>query len=242
VPACPFADAQARTNLCRELSVITLDQFAPEKAGDASEDGPWTPPQPSATVAARGSRWRYTNGVATTTPKTWTDEELMALPDDGKYELVDGELIHVSPAGARHGDIVAELLVRVRVFAKQHKLGHVFDGQTGFRLPAGNLRSPDVSFVEAARLPEGIPAGFLHLPPDLAVEVLSPTDRAGDLAQKVGEYLGVGVRLVWVIDPEKGTAVAYEPGGTPYTVRKGDALQGRDVLPGFTCPLLDLLA
>jgi len=179
--------------------------------------------------------------VAATTEKTWTDDELMALPDDAKYELVDGELLRASPAGGRHGDIVAELLSRIRIFVKERRLGHVFDGQTGFRLPDGNLRSPDVSFVAAERLAGGIPAGFLHLAPDLAVEVLSPTDQAGDVAHKVGEYLSVGVRLLWVIDPERSAAVVYRPGITPNTVRVDAALDGADVLPGFACPLREIL-
>jgi Uma2 family endonuclease len=76
--------------------------------------------------------------------------------------------------------------------------------------------------------------------PDLAVEVLSPTDRAGELAHKVGEYLAVGVRLLWVIDPEKGTGVVYRPGAPPRIVRKDGALDGADVVPGFSCPLAGL--
>ena len=175
--------------------------------------------------------------VATTTHKTWTDEELMALPDDGKYEVVDGELLHMSPAGGRHGDVVAEILAQIRIFAKEGRLGYVFDGQTGFRFPDGNLRSPDASFVAAAGLPEGVPAGFLHVAPDLAVEVLSPTDRAGEIAHKVGEYMGVGVKLLWVIDSEERAAVVYRPGTLPRTVRRDGALDGEDVLPGFSCPL-----
>jgi Uma2 family endonuclease len=178
--------------------------------------------------------------VSTTTQKTWTDEELMALPGDGKYELVDGELHHMSPAGGRHGHLVTRLLAQIHMFVMERKLGHVFDGQTGFRFPDGNLRSPDVSFVAAGRLPEGIPAGFLHVAPDLAVEVLSPTDRAGDIAHKVGDYLAVGVRLLWVIDPEKNTAVVYCPRTPPRTVRRDGALDGEDVLPGFSCPLAAL--
>jgi Uma2 family endonuclease len=179
--------------------------------------------------------------VATTTHKSWTDDELMALPGEGRYELVDGELVHMSPAGARHGDVVAELVLRIRAFAKQHGLGHVFEGQTGYRFPDGNLRSPDVSFVAAGRLGDGVPAGFLHVAPDLAVEVLSPADRPGDVAHKVGDYLGVGVRLLWVVDPEKGAAVVYRPGHTPRSIRLDGALEGEDVLPGFSCPLQELL-
>jgi Uma2 family endonuclease len=183
--------------------------------------------------------WAYTWDVVSTTQKTWTDEELLALPDDGRYELVDGELVRMSPAGGRHGDIVAELLARVRVFVKERKLGHVFDGQTGFRLPDGNLRSPDVSFVAAARLPEGVPVGFLHVAPDLAVEVLSPGDRAADVARKVAEYLNVGVQLLWVIDPEQRAAVVYRPGRAPGRP-ENDILDGDPVLPGFVCPLAAL--
>jgi Uma2 family endonuclease len=179
--------------------------------------------------------------VATTAQKTWTDEELMALPGDGKYELVDGELLRMSPAGGRHGEIVLRLAARLLGFVAERKLGHVFDGQTGFRFPDTNLRSPDVSFVATDRLPDGVPAGFLHVAPDLAVEVLSPSDRAADLAHKVAEYLAVGVRLLWVIDPEKETAVVYRTGSTPRTVRQDGVLDGEDVLPGFCCALSGLL-
>lgn len=179
--------------------------------------------------------------VVTATQKVWTDEELLALPDDGKYELVDGELLRMSPAGARHGDVVAALLSRLHAFVRERMLGRVFDGQTGFRLPDGNVRSPDVSFVAAAQLPAALPAGFLGVAPDLAAEVLSPTDRPADLAHKVAEYLAVGVRLLWVIDPENATAVVYRPGQRPDTVRLEGALEGEDVVPGFSCPLREIL-
>jgi Uma2 family endonuclease len=178
--------------------------------------------------------------VSATPHKDWTDDELMALPDDGKYELIDGELVYMSPAGGRHGAIAVELSMRIRAFAGEHGLGRVFDGQTGFRLANGNLRSPDVSFVQGSRLPEGIPSGFLHLAPDLAIEILSPDDRAADVARKVAEYLSVGVRLLWVIDPETSTAVVYRPGAAPRSPEAG-TLDGEDVLPGFACVLSGLL-
>jgi Uma2 family endonuclease len=177
-----------------------------------------------------------------TSTRIWTDEELLALPDDGKYELVDGELLYMSPAGARHGRIISRLNVALGTFVNSRGSGDVFDGQTGYRWAAagGNLRSPDLSFVAAGRLEQGIPTGFIHLAPDLAIEVLSPSERAGEIAQKVAEYLSVGVRLLWVIDPEKNSAVVYRPGLRPRTVRGTESLEGEDVLPGFAHPLADI--
>ena len=146
--------------------------------------------------------------------KVWTDDELMRLPDDGyKYELVDGALV-VSPAGGRHGRTIVRLTLRLGAFVVAHGLGEVFDSSTGYRLPGGNLRVPDLSFVARSRLPGGrAPIGFLYVAPDLAVEVLSLDDRPRLIADKVGEYLAAGVRLVWVIDPERGERPPIEPTG-----------------------------
>src|SRR5437867_1835363 len=134
-----------------------------------------------------------------TTTRTVTDAELMSLPRDGrKYELVDGE-IRVSPAGVRHGQVIVRLTVRLGAFVAERRLGDVLDSSTGFRLPGGNVRSPDVAFVAAGRFPGGkTPEGFGELAPDLAVEVLSPDDSARYVFDKVGEYLRAGTRLVWV--------------------------------------------
>ena len=96
------------------------------------------------------------------------------MPKDGqKYELVDGE-IRMSPAGGRHGQVIVRLSARLERFVSERGLGAVLDSSTGFRLPGGNVRSPDVSFIAAARLPQGkVPEDFPNLAPDLAVEVLS---------------------------------------------------------------------
>jgi Uma2 family endonuclease len=185
--------------------------------------------------------------VATTTQHV-TDEDLLGLPRDGqKYERVDGQ-IRVSPAGFRHGAVIVRLTIRLGAFVAEHGLGHVVESSTGFRWPGrhadrpDNVRSPDVSFVAAGRLPdEREPEGFAALAPDLAVEVLSPGDRRGDVMEKVGEYLDVGTRLVWVIDPEKRTAAAYRSLTDVRVLAEGDSLDGEDVVPGFVCPLKDVL-
>ena len=177
------------------------------------------------------------------TTKVWTDDELMQLPDDGyKYELVDGALV-VSPAGGRHGRTIVRLTVRLGAFVAAGGLGEVFDSSTGYRLHGGNLRVPDLSFVAGSRLPGGrAPVGFLYVAPDLAVEVLSPDDRPRLVAAKVVEYLAVGVRLVWVIDPETERATAHRADGTTQEISSGGVLDGEDVIPGFSCPLSELFA
>jgi Uma2 family endonuclease len=175
------------------------------------------------------------------TARVLTDEQLMQTPQDGrKYELVDGELV-VSPAGGRHGKVTVRLVVRLGGFVESHDLGHVFDSSTGYVLPGGNRRAPDVSFVASGRFPgEDVPRGFIELPPDLAVEVLSPGDDPRKVMDKIGEYLQSGVRLVWVIDPETRRAVAYRSLTAVHDIPSEGALSGEDVVPGFACPLASL--
>jgi Uma2 family endonuclease len=171
-----------------------------------------------------------------------TEEELRLTPQDGrKYELVDGE-IRVSPAGTRHGEVSAKLLARLTLFVERHEAGHVFDSSTGFRLPKGNVRAPDVSFVARGRFEGDVPPdGFSPVPPDLAVEVLSPDDRSRQLLDKLGEYLDAGVRLVWVVDPRSRSASTYRSLLDVRRLGTADALDGEDVLPGFRCPLEEIV-
>jgi Uma2 family endonuclease len=177
-----------------------------------------------------------------TTARTATETDLLRTPRDGrKYELVDGE-IRVSPAGSRHGAVCLRIAARLLAFVEDGRLGHVFEGSTGFRLPGGNVRSPDASFVARGRF-EGDtpPETFSPVPPDLAVEVLSPDDRPRQILDKVGEYLECGVRLVWVIDPKARTATVYASLSDVRHLGPDDELDGQDVLPGFRCRLEDVL-
>jgi Uma2 family endonuclease len=177
-----------------------------------------------------------------------TDEELLQAPRDGqKYERVDGD-IRVTPAGFRHGAVSMQLGARLLAFVTERGLGHVVDSSTGFRWPgrkAGrpdNVRSPDVSFVASGRFPdERWPVGFAALAPDLAVEVLSPNDNSRDVLEKVGEYLLAGTRMVWVIDPETRTAAIHRSLTDVRFVGAAELLDGEDVVPGFVCPLKDVL-
>ena len=103
------------------------------------------------------------------------------------------------------------------------------------------VRKPDVSFIIRDRLPaEQLDEGFLTLPPDLAVEVVSPSDLAYEVEEKVEEYLGVGVRLVWVVYPTTRTIHIHRRDGSTAVVRSPDELNGEDLLPGFVCRVGDI--
>lgn len=173
-----------------------------------------------------------------------TAEDLADLPDDGgRYELVDGELHEMTPAGFDHGDIAAEALVAIKNFVRARNLGKVLAAETGFTLRRGpdTVRAPDVAFVRADRVPprDGR-VGFVELAPDLVVEVVSPGDRAAMVNAQALQWLDAGVRLVWVVYPQSASAVAHTPDGVAHVVRGDGVLDGGDVLPGFALPLRDL--
>ena len=175
--------------------------------------------------------------------RPYTADELFLLPKDGcKYELVKGEL-RVSPAGLRHEKIVMKLGQLLLNFVEQYHHGEVYGSSAGFKLPSGDVRSPDVSFVRSERLPGGqTPAGFADFLPDLAVEVISPTDRITDIAEKIGEYLMHGVQMVWLVHPDAQTVTVYQSMTEVMTFHATDELHGDPVLPGFACRVQDLFA
>jgi len=175
------------------------------------------------------------------TTRVISDEELLRLPKDGnKYEVVDGEL-RVSPAGWAHERVVASLTAQMATHAKVHRLGDVLGSNALYILPSGNKRAPDITFVASGRLEGAVGEAWLSLVPDLAVEVRSPRDSARRLLDTVGEYLAAGVRLVWVIDPERRSAAAYRSPTDVREIGPGGALEGDDVLAGFRCPLSEIL-
>jgi Uma2 family endonuclease len=166
------------------------------------------------------------------TKKVWTDEELMRIKHEGKVELVDGEVKLMTPAGAEQGAISMDLATRLNNYVRRHKLGRIFDAQTGFR-PFENMRAPDISFVSKGKLPERLPKGFLRVAPDLAVEVLGPEEKVSDYDGKVAEYLSWGVRLIWLVDPNTETVTVVRANGEREVLKGNDVLTGEDVVPGF---------
>jgi Uma2 family endonuclease len=175
--------------------------------------------------------------------KVWTDQELMALPDDGnKYELVDGELI-VSNSGLEHGYIAVILGSALYSFVVSRKLGVVLDSSTAFTMKTGNKRSPDISFLGKERLQglKKLPKGFGQGAPDLAVEILSPSNTTAEIHGKIVEYLENGTKLIWVINPEEEYVLVYKSNPSPdRLLRFVDILSGEEILPDFSFPVADL--
>jgi len=178
-----------------------------------------------------------------TDKKLWTDEEFMALPNDGhRYEIVNGELIDMGNSGALHGYVCSTLMILLGGYVRIQKLGAMFDSSTAFNMKNGNKRSPDISFFAKERL-QGItelPA-FLEGAPDLAIEVLSPGNTVEEIHDKLVEYFENGTRLAWVIHPSEHYILVYRCAQEPDRLLKSvDALDGEDIIPGFTLPVADL--
>jgi Uma2 family endonuclease len=177
--------------------------------------------------------------------KVWTDEEFMALPDDGgRYELVDEEVVDMGNSGMEHGNISAYLCGLIELYVRPKKLGVTCDSSTAFTLKSGNKRSPDVSFVSKERLQglRRLPKGFFQGAPDLAVEVISPSNTFEEIYTKLVEYFDNNCRVVWVINPDERSVVVYRQPQPDRLLKMTDSLDGEEVIPGFTLPVAELFA
>ena len=172
----------------------------------------------------------------------WTDEELLSLSTDSdvRYELWDGKIIAMPPARPRHGMVTSQLIYLLGCHVYEHKLGRLFEGQTGFRLSFDYCFEPDVSFVSNERMKHILPAGLdglFHSAPDLAVEVLSPSDSITKTERRMELYLAYGGRLAWMVDPKYKTVRVYRPGQKFESFSGERFLTGNSVLPGFRVSL-----
>jgi len=178
------------------------------------------------------------------TKATVTAEDFYNLPDHGGHnELVKGEIVPTSPAGTQHGKIAMRIGCYIGNHVEEHSLGEVYAAETGFTIEEDpdTVRAPDAAFVARDRIPpEGEPAGFWKIAPDLVVEVVSPFDQIGDVQAKITEYLRAGVRLVWLVEPQTRTVTVYKSLDDARILLREDTLDGGDVLPGFTLPLAKL--
>ncbi len=175
-----------------------------------------------------------------------TAEAFWEMPDPpGKrLELVDGEVIEVSPTTMLHGVIVTTVARMFDEFVRLHHLGIVASGDVGHVLRRGPdmVRAPDVSFVTWEHVPEsGLPErGFWEGSPTLAVEVVSPDDRATDVHAKVQHFLEAGTRRVWALWPSQRSVTVYDPNGGARELGPEAQLDGGGVLPGFAVRVGDL--
>ena len=179
-------------------------------------------------------------------PGTATEQDLQDAIDErrGLFELVDGTLVEKA-VGYESALLTVPLLAALHAFVRSRKLGRVTGPDGVLRMEAGLFRAPDVSFVSWKRFPDRgrMPAAaFPNLIPDLAVEVLSPSNTPAEMKRKREEYLRNGVRLVWIVDPKTRTVAVYAPRRKPVVLTESDTLDGGKVLPGFTLSLAELFA
>lgn len=170
-------------------------------------------------------------------------DDLLAMTAGDCYELINGTLVK-REMGSLSSWVGGKLLRLIGSFGEDHNLGWAFPADAGYQCFADDpdkVRKPDVSFVLRGRLPnEQVPEGWIRIPPDLAVEVLSPNDLATVIDVKVKEYLDAGVRIVWVVNPETRTVIVHRADGSVSKLLENGELSGEDVLPGFECRVAEI--
>jgi Uma2 family endonuclease len=186
--------------------------------------------------------------MATNRMPTFSADDVLRMsipPELSGYELVNGELEPVTPAGLLHGRIASRLAVRLEAHVRQQQTAGCVYVEAGFvlglRRDPERLRGPDVSFVSQAQLDGagGEPEGFFHGAPDLAVEIES-AERQKAMQQRIQDYLDAGTPLLWVIHAETSSATVYHTDGSARLLREADLLDGGTVLPGLLIPLREL--
>jgi Uma2 family endonuclease len=179
-----------------------------------------------------------------TTAKLLTAEDLWNMPDHGgHHELVNGELTPMSPTSGEHGVRTFNIAALLGAFIRANDLGVGLGAETGFIISRDpdTIRAPDCAFVHKNRIPaSGVPKKYWPGAPDLAVEVLSPSDSASEVLEKIDEWLTAGTRLVWVIDPERKVVSVHAPNRLTQKFRLTDHLSGEDVLPGLTLSVAEI--
>jgi Uma2 family endonuclease len=164
--------------------------------------------------------------------------------DDLRTELLDGVLVKRSPPGYPHGRVQATASYLLLDFVRPRNLGEVF-GEIGFilRRNPDRVHAPDLGFIARDRIPHGgLGRGFVDFPPDLVVEIVSPSDRCSEIEEKVQEWLRFGAHIVWLVRTEPRTVTVSEAGREPLTLTEADVLTAEPVLPGFRVPIRDLFA
>ena len=169
-------------------------------------------------------------------PTTMTVEEFLARDIEG-YEYIKGELVPMSSPSLGHAKISARITHYLFTYVSENQLGDVFV-EAGFKVGDRGMK-PDVAFISTARLPEDESKGS-PIPPDFAVEVVSPTDVQWRVTEKVQAYLDAGTQMVWVVESVMKTVTVYCSQTDIKVFTGGDTLTGEDVVPGFSCRVVQL--
>jgi Uma2 family endonuclease len=168
-----------------------------------------------------------------------TAEEFIRLHgDESGVELVNGRVVRLPMPGGVHGEVSSNAHALIREAVKRAGLGRTYVNDTFIRTKPDGVRGADVCFVSYARLPKDRPRGKgpLGVPPDLVVEVRSPSDRIKDVSAKAYEYLEAGVGAVLVLDPDTESAAVFRPDELPQRFSNGDEVSLADVIPGLAVP------
>ena len=178
--------------------------------------------------------------------RVMTADDLWRRPNDGcRHELLRGELRTMTPAGFEHGAIVVNITAPLAEHVKSQRLGDVCGAETGFKIAVDpdTVLAPDAAFVRRERIAaSGRPIGFWPGAPDLAVEVLSPSDTVYAVDEKVEAWLSAGSTAVWIVNPHRRTVTIHRSGTAVRTLSGADTLEGEDVVPGFRVPVADIFA
>jgi len=163
-----------------------------------------------------------------------TGDELARMPDHELTELIDGRIVPLSPTNSEHGRIEFRVAALINSIVSTQNLGLIMVGEVGIftRWNPDRVRGADIVFISHEQYDRRTKTrGFLDVAPELVVEILSP--ERPDTAQKVLEYLEIGVRLVLVVDPDTRTIAAHRRDGSLNQYRESDAVPCEDVVPGF---------
>ena len=174
----------------------------------------------------------------------WTAVDLLRLPDDGHhYELMEGELFRISPTSIRHGRYATRFGGTIERFVDDAGIDGIVGTEIGFLVARDpdTVLAPDIAFISADRLPPDADLdSFAPVAPDLAVEIVSPSDRGSEVLEKVLLYLDAGTRLVWVLLPKRTAVMVYGPDRVGRILTADDILEGGDALPGFRIRVADI--
>ena len=168
------------------------------------------------------------------------------MPDDGcRYELVEGKLIRMAPAGGERGDLAMSLSWPLAAHVSKNRLGKVYAAETGFILASNpdTMLAPDAAYVNRARVEElGVVRSYMPCAPDLVVEVISPNGAYAQIDRKVQCWIEAGCRAVVVVAPRRRTVTVCRPDKDPVVLTEEDTLEIDDVVPGWSFPLRELFA